>query len=118
MYISSLVTSQAKIPRAHPRQSHVPNLQLPAVLPAHILSRTLHHPANPCTLPYPPPMSPFLDLRSLIISCTPIEPYPSLHHVFEMTYYLNLRATKGSGTHPLRFFRYHTFCIWNRILTF
>jgi len=31
----------------HPLQSPVPNLQLPAVLPAHIPSRTLHHPANP-----------------------------------------------------------------------
>ena len=30
----------------------------------------------------------------------------------------NLQATKGGGTHPLRFFRCHTFCIWNRILTF
>src|SRR6218665_3127170 len=31
----------------------------------------------------------------------------------------NLRATKGGGgNHPLRFFRCHTICIWNRILTF
>src|SRR6218665_840756 len=32
--------------------------------------------------------------------------------------WFNLRATKGGGTHPLRFFRCHTFCFWNRILTF
>src|SRR6218665_1627245 len=37
----------AKNPRAHPLQSPVPNLQFPAVFPAHVLSRTLHHPANP-----------------------------------------------------------------------
>src|SRR6218665_2921405 len=28
-------------------QSPVPNLQFPAVFPAHVPSRTLHHPANP-----------------------------------------------------------------------
>src|SRR6218665_3954226 len=32
---------------------------------------------------------------------------------------LNVQAIKGGGgTQPLRFFRYHTFCIWNKILTF
>ena len=30
----------------------------------------------------------------------------------------NLQATKGIGTHPLRFFLYHTFCIWNKIMTY
>src|SRR6218665_677031 len=37
-----------------------------------------------------------------------------------LTYHdhLNFRATKGGGTHPLRIFRCHTFCFWNRILTF
>jgi len=30
---------------------------------------------------------------------------------------LNLRATKGVPT-SLRFFQCHTFCFWNRILTF
>src|SRR6218665_1766468 len=63
-----------------------PNLQFLAVFPAHVPSRTLHHPANP--------------LYSIIIlfpfsttghfsSCSPTEPYPSLHHVFGMTYCLN-----------------------------
>src|SRR6218665_1253205 len=37
----------AKNSRAHPLLSHVPNLQLPAILPAHLPSRTLHHPTNP-----------------------------------------------------------------------
>ena len=31
----------------------------------------------------------FLEPRSLLISCSPTEPYPSLHHVFGMTYHLN-----------------------------
>src|SRR6218665_3825113 len=35
------------------------------------------------------PVSPFLDPRSLLISCSPTEPYPPLHHVFGMTYHLN-----------------------------
>src|SRR6218665_3389652 len=35
------------------------------------------------------PLSPFLDLRSLLISCFPTEPYQSLRHVFGMTYHLN-----------------------------
>src|SRR6218665_676879 len=35
------------------------------------------------------PVSPFLNLRSLLISCSPTESYPSLHHVFGMTYHLN-----------------------------
>src|SRR6218665_1185376 len=37
----------------------------------------------------PHPVSSFLDPRSLLISCSPTEPYPSLHHVFGMTYHLN-----------------------------
>src|SRR6218665_1771027 len=32
------------------------------------------------------PVSHFLDHRSLLISCSPTEPYPSLHQVFGMTY--------------------------------
>ena len=32
---------------------------------------------------------PFSIARSLLISCSPTEPYPSLHHVFGMTYHLN-----------------------------
>src|SRR6218665_2159551 len=40
-------------------------------------------------LPDHPPVSPFLDPRSLLISCSPVEPYPSLHHVFGMTYHPN-----------------------------
>ena len=35
------------------------------------------------------PVSPFLDPRSLLISCSPTEPYPWLHHAFGMTYHLN-----------------------------
>ena len=35
------------------------------------------------------PFSPFLDPRSLLISCFPTEPYQSLHHIFGMTYHLN-----------------------------
>src|SRR6218665_2461537 len=38
------------------------------------------------------PVSPFLDSRSLLISCFPTEPYgpyQSPHHVFGMTYHLN-----------------------------
>src|SRR6218665_3591543 len=31
---------------------------------------------------------------------------------------LTFGLPRGGGTHPLRFFRCHTFCIWNRILTF
>src|SRR6218665_586864 len=34
-------------------------------------------------------VSPFLDPRSLLISCFPTEPYQSLCHVFGMTYHLN-----------------------------
>jgi len=30
---------------------------------------------------------------------------------------INLKAIKGSGIHNLRFFAYHTCCIWNKILT-
>src|SRR6218665_2886931 len=35
------------------------------------------------------PVKPFLDPCSLLISCPPPEPYPSLHHVFGMAYHLN-----------------------------
>src|SRR6218665_670717 len=35
------------------------------------------------------PVSPFLHPRSLPTSCSPTEPYPSLHHVFGMTFHLN-----------------------------
>jgi|SRR6218665_2484838 len=69
------------------RISPVPNLQLPTVLPAHVPSRTIHHPAN--SLGDHPPASPFFDPRSPFISCSPIEPYPSLHQVSGMTYHLN-----------------------------
>src|SRR6218665_2059541 len=41
-------------------------------------------------LPDHPPVSPFLDPQSLLISCSPTEPYPSLHHVVGiMTYHQN-----------------------------
>src|SRR6218665_1368847 len=49
----SQLTPLAKNPRAHPLQSLVPNLQLPAILPAHLPSRTLHNPANPLILSHP-----------------------------------------------------------------
>src|SRR6218665_2295676 len=44
----SQLTPLAKNPRAHPLQSLVHNLQLPAILPAHVHvpSRTLHNPAT------------------------------------------------------------------------
>src|SRR6218665_1242442 len=36
-----------------------------------------------------------------------------------LTYILSLTfGLPRGGIHPLRFFRCHTFCIWNRILTF
>ena len=31
---------------------------------------------------------------------------------------LTFGLPRGGGTHPKRFFRCHTFCIWNKILTF
>src|SRR6218665_1869395 len=66
-----------------------PNLQFHAAFPAHVPSQTLRHPANP--------------LYSIIIVSHPfstpghfsshgLQPshaYPSLHHVFGMTYHLN-----------------------------
>src|SRR6218665_3007862 len=36
-----------------------------------------------------PPVSPFLDPLSLPISRSSTEPYPSLHHIFKMTFHLN-----------------------------
>src|SRR6218665_2523788 len=36
-----------------------------------------------------PSVSPFLDQWIFLISCSPTEPFPSLHHVFEMTFRLN-----------------------------
>src|SRR6218665_1055705 len=41
-----------------------------------------------------------------------------IYATFQMAHYslmLNLRATKGGGS---KVFRCHTFCIWNKILTF
>src|SRR6218665_2083119 len=40
-------TSLAKHSRAHPLQSPVPTPQFSAVFPAHVPSRSIHHPANP-----------------------------------------------------------------------
>src|SRR6218665_3915877 len=41
-------------------------------------------------LPDHPPVSPFLDPQSLLISCSSTEPYPSLHHaVGILTYHQN-----------------------------
>ena len=70
----------------------MPNLKLPVVLPAHEGNLrqlfSLHHSANPL---YPIILLslPFSAPRSLLILCSPTEPYPSLHHVFRMTYHLN-----------------------------
>src|SRR6218665_526338 len=44
---------------------------------------------QPTTLPDHPPVSPFLEPRSLIISCSSTVLYPSLHHVFRINYHLN-----------------------------
>src|SRR6218665_1100178 len=69
-------------------------------------SKSCPQPTIPCSLPSPHtfansspssqhalldhhPVSPFLDLWSLLISCFPTEPCQSLHHVFGMTYHLN-----------------------------
>src|SRR6218665_88724 len=53
----------------------------------HVPSTTLHHPAN--VFFWFIFLSPLFDLApgSLLISCSPTEPYPSLHHVFGMTYH-------------------------------
>src|SRR6218665_1405821 len=41
-------------------------------------------------LPDHPPVPPFLDPQSLLISCSSTKPYPSLHHVVGiMTYHQN-----------------------------
>ena len=60
--------------------SAVPNLQLSAVLPAHIPSPTLHRPCGQPALPDPPPLSPFLDTRSFLTSYSSTEscPWPCL----------------------------------------
>src|SRR6218665_4188872 len=60
----SKLNSVAKNPKAHPHQSPVPNLHLPAGLTACILS-LFSQPALPDHLA----VSPFLDPRSLLISC-------------------------------------------------
>src|SRR6218665_1799243 len=69
-------------------------------------SKSCPYPTIPCSLPSPHtfvnsspsshhalldhhPLSPFLDPRSLLISCFPTELYQSLRHVFGMTYHLN-----------------------------
>src|SRR6218665_3433897 len=79
------ITSLAKNPRVHPLQSPVPNLKFPAVFPAHTYLRELFtiQPTRSTR------SSPYLDHWSLLISCSPTEPYPSLHLVFGMTYHLN-----------------------------
>src|SRR6218665_3056137 len=57
--------------------------------PSHIHHSTTSPPPTPPPLPDHHPFSPFPTPRSLLISCPPTEPYPSLHHVFGMTYHLN-----------------------------
>src|SRR6218665_1135374 len=49
----------------------------------------LREPSSQPALPDHLPVSHFLDPWSLLISCSPAEPYPSQHHVFGMTYHLN-----------------------------
>jgi len=91
-YTPTKITSLDKNPRWHTLQSPMPNLKLPVVLPAHVGNLrqlfSLHHSANPL---YPIILLslPFSAPRSLLILCSPTEPYPSLHHVFGMTYHLN-----------------------------
>ena len=46
-------------------------------------------PSSKLALSGHPPVSVFLDPRSLLISHSPTEPYPPLHHVFGMTYHFN-----------------------------
>src|SRR6218665_1203897 len=46
-------------------------------------------PSSQLALPDHPPISPFLDPRSPLISRSPKEPYPSLHRVSGMTCHLN-----------------------------
>ena len=75
-------------PRGHPLQSPVRNLQLPAILPAHSPSQTLHHPASPLYMTILL-SHPFSTSWSLLISCSPTEPYPSLHQVSGTTCHLN-----------------------------
>src|SRR6218665_1686798 len=70
----------------------VPNLQFPPVFPAHISSRTLHHPTNPLysiiILSHPfstPAVTAHLMFSNRAISNS----NHVLHHVFGMTYHLN-----------------------------
>ena len=71
--------------RAHPLQSNVPNLSCnSAVLPAHVPSRTLHHPVNPL---YPiivlsHPFRVTSQFSSHVLQ-------PSHIHIFGMPYNLN-----------------------------
>src|SRR6218665_2280303 len=94
------ITSLAKNPRAHPLQSLVPNLQLSAVLPARIPSRTLHHPVNPLypiillsypfSTPPPPPPSPIL----LLFSPFPPPPPVTSHLMFSKPSHIHHRFPK------------------------
>src|SRR6218665_3688967 len=64
------------------------------VHPLHVCSKRtwIKHNSSPSSQPTlldHHPVSPFLNPRSLPISCSPTETHPSLHHVFGMTHHLN-----------------------------
>src|SRR6218665_357730 len=63
--------------------AHVCVVKLPRSS-THVPSRTLRTPSSQPALLDHYPVSPFLDPRSLLISCSATEPYPSLNHVFGM----------------------------------
>jgi len=71
-------------------QSPVPILQFPPVFPAHVHCTLANSsPSSQPALLNHHSVSPFLYPWSLLISCSPIETYPSLHHVSGMTYHMN-----------------------------
>ena len=90
-----IIAPLAKTPRANPLQSSSRpiNLQFTTMSPACLPSRTLHHPWPQPALFDPPSVSVFLgpDLYriGLLISSSPTEPYPSLHHASGMICRLN-----------------------------
>ena|SRR6218665_1820265 len=75
----------AKNARVHLYQSPVSKLQIPCSLPS---PRTVAN-SSPSSRLALLDHHPFSTPRSLLISCSLTEPYPSLHHIFGMTYHLN-----------------------------
>src|SRR6218665_1114195 len=76
------MTSLAKNPRAYPLHCSVHNLYNSLQSSQPTYTSTNSSPSSQPALLDHHPVSPFLDPRSLLISCSPTEPYPSLHHVF------------------------------------